>query len=172
MPSFSAEYERAWAKRAKGLGRDLTKDEATEVEGQLFQAWIDAGRLDELIRTVLAKYGRDGGAVDIIVLGHHLRKMKDETRVHQFFGGLLSRRVKAFYQWWPKAVEGHIGCMREAARASAEAMDAYSEYFISLDALGLTDEKELLREEMKRFQAREPVKKVLPKLRPRSASGA
>jgi Xaa-Pro aminopeptidase len=170
MPAFTAEYERAWAKRAKELGRDLTQDEATAVEGQLFQAWIDAGRLDELIRTVLARHGRDGGTVDIIVLGHHLRKVKDEARVHQFFGGLLSRRVKAFYQWWPRAIDGHIGCMREAARASAEAMDAYSEYFISLDALGLADEKELLREEMKRFQAREPVKKVLPQSRPRSAS--
>lgn len=172
MPTFSAEYERAWAKRSKELARALTQDEATEVEGQLFQAWIDAGRLDELIRTVLAKYGRDGGVVDIAVLGHHLRKVKDEARVHQFFGGLLSRRVKAFYGWWPKANEGHIGCMRESARASAEAMDAYTEYFISLDALGLTDEKELLREEMKRFQAREPVKKVLPKSRPRGVSGA
>jgi hypothetical protein len=154
------------------LDRTLTKEEATEVEGLLFQAWIDAGRLDELIRTVLAKYGRDGGVVDIVVLGHHLRKVKDEARVHQLFGGLLSRRVKAFYGWWPKAIEGHVGCMREAARASAEAMDAYSEYFISLDALGLTEENELLREEMRRFQAREPVSKVLPKSRPRGTSGA
>jgi hypothetical protein len=172
MPSFSVEYERAWAQRAKELGRDLTKDEATEVEGQLFQSWIDANRLDELIRTIHAKYGRDGGAVDIIVLGHHLRKVKDEARVHQLFGGLISRRVKAFHEWWPRASEGHIGCMCEAARASAEAMDAYSEYFISLDALGLANEKELLREEMKRFQAREPVKQVLPKSRPRGAHGA
>jgi hypothetical protein len=167
MPSFSVEYERAWIKRAKELGRDLTREEATEVEGLLFQAWMNAGRLDELIRTVLAKYGRDGGLDDIIVLGHHLRVARDEARVHQLFGGLVSRRVKAFYQWWPRAIEGHIGCMREAARASAEAMDAYSEYFISLDALDLDAEKELLREEIRRFQAREPLRQVLPKLRPR-----
>ncbi len=172
MPTFSVEYERAWAKRAKLLGRTLTKDEGTEVEGHLFQAWIDDDRLDELIRTVLARHGREGGLTDIIVLGHHLRKAKDEAHVHELFGGLLTRRVKAFYGWWPRASDGHIGCMREAARALAEAMDVYSEYFISLDALGLKEEKELLREEMKRLQAREPIKNVLPKSRPRGASGA
>ena len=52
--------------------------------------------------------------------------------------------------------------MRESARASAEAMDAYTEYFISLDKLGLLTEREELRAEMKRFQAREPARKVLP----------
>jgi hypothetical protein len=41
-------------------------------------------------------------------------------------------------------------------------MDAYTEYFISLDKLGLLTEREELRAEMKRFQAREPARKVLP----------
>jgi hypothetical protein len=167
MPSFSVEFERMYARQAKHLGRDLTKEESDEIEGQLLQSWIDAGRLDELIRRFHANYGRGGGLLDIIVLGHHLRKVRDEARLHQLFGGLISRRVKAFHEWWPRAAVGHIGCMREAARASAEAMDAYSEYVISLDALGLTEEKTSLREEMQRFQAREPAKKVLPKVRPR-----
>ncbi|MFN3985828.1 MAG: hypothetical protein ACK4KV_10060 [Rhodocyclaceae bacterium] len=171
MPSFSVEYERIWAKRAKDLGRDLTTQEATELEGQLFQSWIDAGRLDELIRTIHANFGREGGAEEIVVLGYHLREARDEARVHQLFGGLISRRVKAFHEWWPRAAEGHVGCMRDAARASAEAMDAYTEYFISLDALGLTEEKELLREEMKRFQARASARQVLPKNRPYRMSG-
>jgi hypothetical protein len=172
MPTFSVEFEQLWARRAKELGRNLSGQEGTELEGHLFQSWIEAGRIDELIRTVLANHGRDGGLHDIVVLGHHLRETKDERRVHEFFGGLISRRVKAFYQWWPRAQEGHAGCMRDAARASAEAMDAYVEYFISLDALGLIEQKEQLREEMKRFQAREPRTKVLPKSRPSPAGPA
>lgn len=167
MPSFSVEYERLWSQRARALGRDLTAEEARQLEGELFQAWIDAERFDELIRTIHANHGHSGGGEDIVVLGYHLRERKDRDRIHQFLGGLISRRVKAFYQWWPKAEEGHIGSMREAARASAEAMDAYSEYYISLDSLGLHDEKERLREEMRQFQARLPVKSVLPRTRPR-----
>jgi hypothetical protein len=166
MPSFSVEFERLWAKRAKELGRDLDKQETRELDGQLFQSWIDTGRLDELIRMVFANFGRDGGLEEIIVLGHHLRETRDEVRTHALFGGLISRRVKAFHEWWPRAQTGHVGCMKEASRASAEAMDAYCEYFISLDALGLVPEREALREEMKRFQAREPVRVVLPKSRP------
>ena len=152
-----------FAKRAKELGRDLTTEESRELDGQLFQSWLDAGRLDDLIRTVLANSGRDGGLEEIIVLGNHLREAKDEGRTHALFRALISRRVKAFHEWWPRAAEGHVGCMRDAARASAEAMDAYIEYFHSLDRLGLVAEREALRAEMKRFQAREPAKNVLPK---------
>lgn len=165
MATFSAEYERLWAAEARQLGRDPTPEEALALEGRLFQAWIDAGRLDDLIRTVLARHGRAGGLTDIAVLGHHLRQAKDEARLHQLFGSLISRRVKAFHEWWPRAAQGHMGSMREAARAAAEAMDAYVEYFISLDALGLPDQKEQLRAEILRFQAREPLKAVLPKVR-------
>ncbi len=168
MPSFSVELERSWAKRAKELARPLTKEESRELDGQLFHAWIAAGRLDELIRTIFASSGHDGGLEEIMVLGYHLREARDETRIHAFFRGLISRRVKAFHEWWPRAAEGHAGCMREAARAAAEAMDAYSEYFISLDKLGLNSEREALREEMKRFQAREPIRSVLPKARARN----
>lgn len=163
MPSFSVELERLWARRAKELGRGLTNEESRELNGQLFQAWIDAGRIDELIRTILANFGREGGLQEIIELGYHLRESKDEAHIHALFRGLISRRVKAFHEWWPRATQGHVGCMREAARASAETMDAYVEYFISLDKLGLLTEREALREEMKRFQARETVKSVLPK---------
>jgi hypothetical protein len=166
MPSFSSEFEKSWKQRARALGRDLTSEEATEVEGQLFQAWIDAGRLDELIRSVLQKYGQEGGLVDIAVLGHHFRQTRDAKRIHALFGSLLSRRVKAFHQWWPRASIGHVGCMQAAAHASAQAMDAYVEYFMSLDALGLHAEREALSEEMERFQARLPAQHVLPKKRP------
>lgn len=163
MPTFSTELERLWAKRSKELGRPLTSDESRELSGHLFQSWIDAQRLDDLIRTVLANWGRDGGLEETIVLGHHLRETRDEARIHALFRGLLSRRVKAFYQWWPKASQGNAGHMREASRAAAEAMDVYIEYFNSLDRLGLIAEREALREEMKRFQARDPVSQVLPK---------
>ena len=126
-------------------------------------SWIDAGRLDDLIQTILANHGRDGGLEEIIVLGHHFRETRDEARIHVLFRGLLSRRVKAFHEWWPRAAEGHVGCMQASARASAEAMDAYIEYFTSLDRLGLVAQLDELRAEMKRFQAREPAKNVLPK---------
>jgi len=172
MASFSAEFETQWAHRAKQLGRDLHEEESRALEGELFQAWIDAGRLDELIRTVHANHGRGGGLVDIVTLGHHLRQARDERRLHTLFGGLLSRRVKAFYTWWAKAESGHAGGMREAARACAEAMDAYVEYFISLDSLGLAAQKEALRAEMLRFQQRLPLKQVLPPSRGPTTGGA
>lgn len=166
MASFSAEFDRICGKHAKELGRDLRGDELELLEGQLFQAWLEAGRLDELIRVILARFGRDGGATEIATLGHHLRQTKDEARIHALFGSLLSRRVKAFHEWWPRAGEGHLGCMQAAARASAEAFDVYIEYFHSLHALGLADECEALREEMLRFQNRESRRKVLPAARP------
>ena len=71
--------------------------------------------------------------------------------------------MKAFHEWWPRAEGGHVGCMQSAARAMAEAMDACIEYFISLDKLGLSDEREALRAEMKLFQERAPASRVLPK---------
>lgn len=163
MPSFSVELDRLWTKRAKTLGRVLTSEESRELDGQRFHAWIDAGRLDVLSRTILANAGREDGLEEIIVLGHHLRETGDQACVHILFRGLISRRVKAFHAWWSPASADQVGCMREAARASAEAMDACIEYFNSLDRLGLHAEQEALREEMKRFQAREPVKAVLPK---------
>ena len=166
MPTFATEHERLCARRARELGRELDSAETRQLEGELFQQWIDAGRLDELVRTVLARHGRDGGLDDIIVLGHHLRQVRDEARIHALFGGLLSRRVKAFHEWWPRAAEGHLGCMQSAARAAAEAMDAYIEYFHSLHALGLQEQCDALRAGMLRFQAREPLKAVLPAARP------
>jgi hypothetical protein len=163
MATFSAEFEKLWAKRSKDLGRDLTSEESAVLRSELFHLWIDDGRLDDLIRTVHANHGRDGGLEEIIVLGYHLRETKDADRIHALFRGLISRRVKAFYDWWPRASTGHVGCMKDAARAMAEAMDAYTEYFISLHKLGLQVECDQLREEMKKFQAREKMSAVLPK---------
>lgn len=163
MPTFSAEFEKLYARTARERGRDLATAEKVALEGELFESWIKAGRIAELIRTIHANHGRDGGLDDIIALGYHLRETKDAAHIHLLFRGLISRRVKAFHDWWPRAAEGHVGCMQTAARAMAEAMDAYMEYFISLDKLGLEVEREALREEMKRFQARQAVSAVLPK---------
>ena len=165
MASFSSELERACAKQAKELGRDLTSEELEQIEGLLFESWIDAGRLDELIRVIFARFGRDGGLTEIATLGHHLRETKDVERIHALFGGLLSCRVKAFHEWWPRAREGHIGCMQSAARASSEAFDIYVEYFYSLSTLSLVNECEALRNEMLRFQNRDSPKHILPPLR-------
>lgn len=163
MPSFSVEFERSWARRAKELGRDPTPAEAKALEAAQFQAWIDAGRLDELIRTILANHGREGGLEDVQALGYHLRQIRDRERIDALFRKLIAVRVKAFHDRWPRACDGHIGAMQAAAKAMAEAMDAYVEYFASLDALGAAADGEALREEMKRFQAREPLSAVLPK---------
>jgi hypothetical protein len=162
MPTFAVEHDRACARQAKALGRALTGEEIARLEGELLEAWIAAGRLDELIRTLLQRFGRDGGLVEIATLGHHLRATRDAPRVHALFGGLLSRRVKAFHDWWPDAAEGHLGAMQAAARTAAEAMDAYLEYMHCLHALALVDEAEALRAEMLRFQARLPARTVLP----------
>ncbi len=161
MPSFSAEFETLCGRQARQLGRDLRSEELQRLEGELFESWLQAGRVDELIRTVLARHGNDGGLVDIVTLAHHLRSTRDEARIHAFLGALLTRRVKAFYRWWPKAAQGHLGSMQAAARAAAEAMDAFIEYVHSLHALGLDAQCEQLREGMRRFQDRDPLKQVL-----------
>lgn len=136
MPSFGAELDRRCAQSVRALGRELRGDEIDRLEGELFEQWIAAGRLDELIRSVLARFGTDGGQPEIITLAHHLRKTGDAARIHALFEGLLSRRVRACYRWWKQAETGHLGAMQAAARAAAEAMDAYIEYFHSLHALG------------------------------------
>jgi hypothetical protein len=172
MPTFSAELDKACARAAREAGRDLAADEITRIEGQLFEDWIAAGRQDELIRTVLARYGRDGGLVDIITLGQHLRETRDGARIHALFGQLLSRRVKAFFEWWPQAADGHLGCMQASARAAAAAMDVFIEYFHSRHALGLDAGCDAVREAMLRLQSRRPQKDVLSAIRRISAIDA
>jgi len=161
MASFSAELDALCRRQAREQGRDLAVDEIDRLEGELFNAWLASGRVDALARLLLHRFGRDGGLVEIVSLGHHLRKTRDEARIHSFFNALLSRRIKAFYGWWPKASQGHLGSMQSAARAAAETMDVYIEYFHSLHALGLEAGCEQLRDGMRRFQARDPMATVL-----------
>jgi hypothetical protein len=160
MPSFSSELNAAWKKRAKALGRDPTQEEGEVIEAELVQAWISAKRFDELITRFLSQYGREGGHIELIVLGHALRKNKDLDRTHKLFRSVVTRRTNAFWQSWPKAATGHIGHMRDAAKYMSEAMLAYTEYVISLDALGMTAERELLRAEMLSLQDRIKPKKT------------
>ena len=159
MASFSVELDVLLRKRQAELGRELTGDELEVAEGELYRAWLHAERFDELITKFLYEHGRDGGLVDCIVLGNALRKAQDVDRIHKLFRSLVTRRTNAFWQSWPKAAKGHIGHMRDAARYMAAAMDAFTEYFISLDALGLVAEKEALRAEMLALQDRVRPKK-------------
>jgi hypothetical protein len=160
MPSFSAEHSAAWNKRANDLGRDLTYEEDRVLQGELVAAWIAAERFDELITKFLRDYGREGGHVDLVVLGNALRRKGDIDRVNMLFRSLVTRRTSAFWQSWPKAESGQVGHMQEAAKYMSEAMVAYREYYLSLDALGMVDEREALRAEMLMFQGRTRPKKV------------
>lgn len=159
MGKFTAEFEKAYAKRQRELGRDLTQLESEIVEEELFKNWIDQGRFDELIRRIHSEYGVEGGVGECAILGYTLREQKDARHIHALFQGLITRRTRAFWEFWPKAQTGHIGSMLTAAQRMANAMESYLEYFISLKAIGLDDEAELLRAEMLAFQARERIKK-------------
>lgn len=77
MPSFGVELERRCAASARALGRDLRGDEIERLAGELFADWIADGRLDELIRSVLSRFGTEGGLAEIIALAHHLRAVGD-----------------------------------------------------------------------------------------------
>ncbi len=154
MGNFPKERDTAWRKRRKELGRDLTNEEGEQLEGELFEAWVDAGRYDELIRRIHHEFDVEGGAHECAVLGYALREAKDAGRLHTLFRGLISRRTKAFWESWPSAESGHVGHMLLASQRMASAMESFLEYFHSLTSLGLQEQSEKLRAEMHSFQSR------------------
>ena len=155
MGSFPKELDSAWRKRESVLGRELSGEEGTVVEGKLFEAWIAAGRYDELIRRIHSIHAVEGGLTDIIVLGYSLREKRDIERIHALFRGLLNRRLKAFWSSWPYALQGHVGHMVAASKSASATMEVYLEYFHSLTTVGLAQESDALHIEMLAFQARE-----------------
>jgi hypothetical protein len=92
MPFFASELNAAWRKRAKELGRDPTPEEGEVIEAELVEAWISAQRFDELITRFLSEYGREGGNLDLIILGHALRQRKDAARIHKLFRSVVNNR--------------------------------------------------------------------------------
>jgi hypothetical protein len=92
MPSFASELNAAWRKRATELGRDPTQEEGEVIEAELVEAWISAQRFDELITRFLSEYGREGGNLDLIILGHALRQRKDAARIHKLFRSVVNNR--------------------------------------------------------------------------------
>ena len=155
MGTFPRELDQVVGRRMKELGRVLTKEESQIVEVELFESWIDAERYDELIRRIHAVYDREGGHEECVVLGHALQEKRDIERIDALFQGLIKRRVKAFWSNWELAKSGHPGHMHGCAKQSADALEAYLEYYIRLANLGLEDRKERVRQEMLAFQARE-----------------
>ncbi len=162
MPTFSVELSSLWRKRRKAIGRDLTAEEGTVLEGELFEIWIQDKRYDDLIRYVLHSFGRDGGQIEIAILGHALTESNDIERIHKLFRSLLSRRLRGYWEFWPEAKDGHIGCMFQAAKHMSDTMEIYVEYFVRLNKAGLEQEQELIRKEMLHFQKRELPKSFKP----------
>lgn len=154
MGTFPKELDQVWRQRRKELGRELTASEGIDVEGALFESWVDAERFDELIRRIHSVYDVEGGVHEIAVLGYALRERKDVPRIHSLFRGLLSRRLKSFWKAWRTAEEGHIGGMLLAAQRCASAMEAYVEYYHSLWAVDLGEECDRLQQEMLALQQR------------------
>lgn len=154
MGNFPKELDSAWRKRRKELGRELTGEEGEQLEGELFESWVDAGRYDELIRRIHHEFDVEGGAHECAVLGYALREAKDAERLHTLFRGLISRRTKAFWESWPAAESGHVGHMLLASQRMTSAMESFLEYFHSLTTLGLKEESEQLRLDMLAFQTR------------------
>jgi hypothetical protein len=157
VSTFPRELDKAFARRMKELGRDLTREEGEVLEGKLFESWIEAGRYDELICRMHAVYDREGGLVECVVLGEALQKAGDIARIDALFQGLIKRRANAFWANWKQAQAGHPGHMRGCARQAAELMDVYLEYYIRAANLGLDDRKDQIRQKMLAFQARERV---------------
>lgn len=157
MGKFPRELDKAYGRRMRELGRVLTKEEGDVLEAEVFQAWVAAGRYDELIRRMHAIHDINGGHEECVVLGNALQQAGDIARIEELFRGLIKRRTKAFWASWDQARAGHPGHMLGCARQAAEVMDVYLEYYIRVANLGLDDLKEQLRVEMLAFQARERV---------------
>lgn len=75
MPSYSVEFERLWARRAKSLGRDLTQEEArvhTLFRGLIarrvkaFHSWWPRTRTNET-KFVIAGTTLNGTAAEVVV---------------------------------------------------------------------------------------------------------
>jgi hypothetical protein len=155
VSTFPKELDKSIARRMKELGRTLFKEESDAVEGELFQSWVTAKRYDELIGRMHAIYDRDGGAEECMLLGIALQEEGDLERIDALFRGLINRRVRAFWANWEQASSGHPGHMHGCAKQAADAMEVYLEYYTRLASLGRHDDKEVLRQEMLAFQARE-----------------
>jgi hypothetical protein len=154
MGSFPSEFDSAWRKRKKELGRELSSQEGEQVEGELFESWIASRRYDELIRRIHHEYGVEGGLHECAVLGYALREAGDVERIRTLFSGLISRRTKAFWDSWPSAETGHVAQMLLASQRMASTMETYLEYFHSLTALDMQSESEQVRSDMIALQTR------------------
>jgi hypothetical protein len=161
MPSYSAELDSLLVKKQAALGRQLFPQETAALCVGLVETWFERGQTEGLIRYLLSEFSREGGQQEISTLGRLLADKQDVDSLQTLFRGLISRRVKAFCQWWPRAQTANIGYMRSAAHAMAEAMDVYVEYCVWLDKLGRRAEYEDLKAEMLRLQARLSVSKIL-----------
>lgn len=125
-PRFEAALDDAFEVRKQELGRAPGLDETETLRQQLFKSWMEAGRFDELIAYIHWYYELEGGRADCAILCEDLIRQADQARIEKLFRGLISVRAEAFWRFWPKAAEGHIGGMRESAHALSQAMDAYA----------------------------------------------
>ena len=152
MGSFTNELDSLWRKKEKELKRHLTKEEGENLKEELFIEWIDNDRIDDAIKRVLYKYGREGGEREIFLVTYKLNETLDADKIHSFYQALLSRRFRGYTEFWPKAKQGHIGSMYQASKHMADTMEIYLWYFDSLDQLGLENAKVQIKKEMILFQ--------------------
>lgn len=153
-PKFEAALDEAFEQRKRELGRAPGLDEIETLRQQLFKGWMDAGKFDELIDYIHWYYELDGGRGDCAILCEALIKRADLARIEKLFQGLISVRTATFWRFWPKAAEGHIGGMREAANAMSLAMDAYAGLWHGYWALKDEAGQARIQQEMLQLQAR------------------
>lgn len=124
------------------------------MEATLLQAWIEAGRSDDLVAFALDEFELQDGKAFCATLGQALSKRKDVTRIEKLFLGLGKTREASFWRMWPQAQNGHIGAMREAAAHLANSLDALAGLYHCYRELGDEQGKERTRLEMLRLQER------------------
>lgn len=130
-------------------------DEVLEIQNQLLDDWIRAERFDDLIDHALHEFEVQDGEAFCATLGHALCLKKDRARIERLLLGLTKSRETAFWRVWPRALEGHPGGVKEAARRMTAALESLAELWHCYSVLGDQDGMESTKAEMLRVQSRE-----------------
>jgi hypothetical protein len=172
MPSYPAEFDRLLEAKQQHLQRKLFPEETAALAVGLVETWFEQGRTADLTRYVLKEFSREGGLQEISMLARLLCRQGDADGVKSLFGALAQRRIKAYREWLAKAQTGHIGSMRSAGHALAQAMDIQAESCVWLEKLGQVQACEEVRAEMLRLLATVPhAKPATRPARPASTGG-
>ena len=154
MSTFSRALDAACDELGRSLDRELNSDDHQELEDKLLIEWLRQERYDELISHALIEFELQDGQAFCETIASALVKQSDVVRVERLLQGLASARENAFWRLWPKALEGHIGAIKESAMRQAHALEALASLYSAYRRMGNTQGMERVRAHMVRLRDR------------------